>query len=452
MNITKENTGDLDAVLKVKIEEQDYAKRVEDTMREYRKNVRMPGFRPGKVPAGLVKKLYGKSILVEEINKLISESVSKYLTDEKINILGEPIPNENNNREIDWDNQTNFEFEFDVGLVPEFEVNITAKDKVPLYEIQIDDQMINETKDNYARRFGKILTAGEISGNEILKGDFQQIDKNGEIVEGGIAVESSSFSIEVLKDKSILNSFIGKKVNEVVVFNVRKAFPNDDELASVLKIPKDQTSAISPDFRFTIREISMFQKAEFDIALYDMIYGKDNVHNDEEFTVKIKEELKIRLEQNSEYRFKLDAKNVLMKKMKINLPGEFLKKWIAAINKEKITSEQIEKEYPQFENGLKWQLIQDKIIKDHDIRVEESEVKAFARSYAMMQFRQYGLTEVPEDQLIKYADEMLNNADEKKKIYDRLYEEKVFSHIREHVKTDKKKITLEKFNKLFDEE
>jgi trigger factor len=183
-----------------------------------------------------------------------------------------------------------------------------------------------------------------------------------------------------------------------------------------------------------------------------MIYGKDNVHNDEEFTVKIKEELKIRLEQNSEYRFKLDAKNVLMKKMKINLPGEFLKKWIAAINKEKITSEQIEKEYPQFENGLKWQLIQDKIIKDHDIRVEESEVKTFARSYAMMQFRQYGLTEVPEDQLINYADELLNNADEKKKIYDRLYEEKVFSHIREHVKTDKKKITLEKFNKLFDEE
>lgn len=451
MNITKENVNELNAVMKVRIEQDDYAQRVEDTLKEYRKNVRMPGFRPGKVPVGLVKKLYGKSILVDEINKIISESVSKYLSDEKIKILGEPLPNENTSKEIDWDNQTTFEFEFVLGLAPEIEVNISAKDKVLLYEIQIDDQMIGETKENYARRFGNMLKVEEISGNEILKGDFHQIDKNGDIVEGGISVESSSFSVEIMNDKDIMNDFIGKKVDDVVIFNIRKAFPNDNELASILKIPQDQTSAIAPDFRFTICEISRFQKAEFNTELYDMIYGKDNVHNDEEFTGKITEEVKSRLEQNGEYKFKLDAKNTLMKKVKMDLPGEFLKKWIAAINKEKITTEEIEKEYPKFENDLKWQLIQDKIIKDHSIRVEESEVKAFARSYAILQFRQYGLTEVPEDQLIHYADELLKNEDEKKRIYDRLYEEKVFNHIREHIKTDKKKITLEKFNKLFDD-
>ncbi|KPK88096.1 MAG: hypothetical protein AMS27_00680 [Bacteroides sp. SM23_62_1] len=451
MNITKENTNELNAVLKLKVEQEDYAQRVENTLKEYRKNVKMPGFRPGKVPAGIVKKLYGRSILVEEINKIISEEISKYLTNEKIKILGEPLPNENTSREIDWDNQTTFEFEFDLGLAPEFEVNISSRDKVPLYEIQIDDQMISETKENYARRFGTMLKVEEITGNEILKGDFRQVDKNGEILEEGISAESSSFSLEVMKDKDILHLFKGKRVDNEVDFNVRKAFPNDNELASLLNISKDKVSVISPDFRFTIREISSFQKAEFNTELFDMMYEKDVVHNDEEFTEKIKEEVKRRLEQNSEYKFKVDARKTLMKKVKVSLPSEFLKKWITAINKKEITSEQIEKEYPKFEDDLKWQLIQDKIIKDHNIRVEEGEVKDFARSYALLQFRQYGLTDVPEDQLTNYANGLLSNEDEKKRIYDRLYEEKVFDHIRELVKTDKKKITLEKFNKLLDD-
>ena len=451
MNITKENTDDLNAVLKVRIEQDDYEQRVENSLKEYRKNVRMPGFRPGKVPAGLVKKLYGKSILVDEINKILSESVSKYLTDEKIKILGEPIPNEKNSKEIDWDNQTTFEFAFDIGLAPDFELNITGKDNIPIYEIQINNQIISETKENYARRFGKMLTVGEIEGKEIVKGDFQQIDKDGNVVEGGISVESSSFSVEMVKDKDILNSFLGKKVDEAIILDVRKAFPNENELTSILKIPKEQTSVIAPDFRFTIREISVFQKAGFNKELFDMIYGKDNVKDEAAFHEKITEEVKIRLDQNSEYRFKLDAKNLLMKKIKIDLPSEFLKKWIAVINKEEVTREQIEKEFPKFESDLKWQLIQDKIIKDHGIKVEENEVKAFARSYALFQFRQYGLMDVPEDQLVNYTNSLLKNEDEKKKILDKLYEEKVFTHLREHLKTDAKKITLEKFNKLYNE-
>jgi len=450
MNIARENVNELNAILKVRVEHDDYAERVENTLKDYRKNVRMPGFRPGKVPAGLIKKLYGKSILIEEINKIISESISKYLTDEKLNILGEPLPNENNNKEIDWDNQTTFEFEFDLGLAPEIEVQISTKDKVPVYEIQIDNQMIDETRDNYARRFGTMLKLDEITGNEVLKGDFHQVDKTGKIVEEGISAEASSFSLEVIKDKSVIDSFIGKKTDDTVFLNVRKAFPDNNELASLLNIEKEQIPVITPDFRFTIREISRFQKAELNKELYDIIYGKDAVQNDAEFTGKITDELKTRLAQNSEYRFKIDAKNTLMNRLKINLPEEFLKKWLAAVNKEKITAEQIEKEYPKFENDLKWQLIQNSIIKDHGIRIDEDEVKEFARSYAIIQFRQYGLTNVPEEQLIQYTNNLLKNEEEKKKIYDRLYEERVFNHIKEHVKTDKKKITLEKFNRLFD--
>ncbi|KPK79957.1 MAG: hypothetical protein AMS27_17495, partial [Bacteroides sp. SM23_62_1] len=374
MNIARENVNELNAILKVRVEHDDYAERVENTLKDYRKNVRMPGFRPGKVPAGLIKKLYGKSILIEEINKIISESISKYLTDEKLNILGEPLPNENNNKEIDWDNQTTFEFEFDLGLAPEIEVQISTKDKVPVYEIQIDNQMIDETRDNYARRFGTMLKLDEITGNEVLKGDFHQVDKTGKIVEEGISAEASSFSLEVIKDKSVIDSFIGKKTDDTVFLNVRKAFPDNNELASLLNIEKEQIPVITPDFRFTIREISRFQKAELNKELYDIIYGKDAVQNDAEFTGKITDELKTRLAQNSEYRFKIDAKNTLMNRLKINLPEEFLKKWLAAVNKEKITAEQIEKEYPKFENDLKWQLIQNSIIKDHGIRIDEDEV------------------------------------------------------------------------------
>jgi trigger factor len=295
-----------------------------------------------------------------------------------------------------------------------------------------------------------MINIQEITGNEILKGDFQQVDLNGSIVEGGVSAESSSFSLEVVKDKDIVDSFIGKRVDDSVFFDVRKAFTNDNELVSLLNIKKEQASAISPHFRFIIREISRFQKADLNNELYDMIYGKDVVKNDTDFTEKINDELKSRLSQNCEYRFKIDAKEILMKKIKVNLPEAFLKKWLTTINKEKITEEQIEQEYPIFQDDLKWQLIKDRIIKDHGIRVNEDEVKEFARAYTMVQFRQYGLTNVPEEQLIRYADDLLKNEDEKKKIYENIYEEKVFSHIKEHVHTDKKKITLEKFNKLFD--
>jgi len=450
MEITRENVDELNAILKVRIEQEDYAERVESVLKDYKKNARMPGFRPGKVPAGIVKKLYGKSVLVEEINKIISESVSKYLNEEKINILGDPLPSENNSKEIDWDHQKTFEFEFDLGLAPDIEVNITNKDKVPVYEIQIDNQMIEETKENYARRFGTMNKLDEITGNETLKGDFRQVDKEGEMIEGGISVESSSFSLEMIKDKGIVASFTGKRVNETVIFDVRKAFPNNNELASLLNIEKEQAATITPDFCFTVREISRFQKAELNKELYDKIYGKDVVQDEKEFTEKITGELKYRLGQHSEYRFKIDAKDVLMKKVKVNLPEEFLKKWLTTVNKEKVTEEQIEQEYPTFENDLKWQLIQNKIIKDNDIKVNEDEVKEFARSYTLIRFSQYGLTNVPDDRLNQYANELLKNDEEKKKIYEKLYEEKVFDHIRANVKTDKKKITMEKFNKLFD--
>ena len=450
MNITRENIDKLNAILKVKIEQDDYTERVEKVLTDYRKNAKMPGFRPGKVPAGLIRKLYRKPVVIEEINKILSESVTKYLTEEKIRIIGDPLPGENNKKEIDWDNEATFEFEIEIGLAPEFEVDMTEKDKVPLYEIQIDDQLINETKENYTRRFGAMLKEEVITGNEILKGDFHQLDVEGNLIENGIVTENSTFSLELVKDHEISDLFSGKKVNDTVVFNIRKAFPNDADLSSLLNLKKDQLASFNPNFRFDIKEISRFQKAEINNDLYDLIYGKDVVHNEEEFNSQITKELQGRLEQNSEFRFRLDARDLLMKKIKIDLPAAFLKKWLTSVNKEKVSEKQLEEEYPKFESDLKWQLIQDKIIKTHDIKVTDEEVASYAKTYTLMQFRQYGITDIPEEQLKNYSENVLKNESEKKKIIEKLYEEKVNEHIREHIKVDKKKIIREKFNKLFD--
>jgi len=450
MNITRENVGKLNEIIKVKIEPDDYSERVDKILTDYRKTAKMAGFRPGKVPAGLIRKLYRKPVLIEEINKILSESVTKYLTDEKIKILGDPLPGENNKKEIDWENQSIFEFDLEIGLAPEIEVPLTEKEKVPMYDIQVDDQLITETKENYARRFGTMLKEEEVTGNEVLKGDFHQLDNEGNPMENGIKTENSSFSLELMKDTKILDLFKGKKVNDSVVFDIKKAFPNETDLSSLLNIKKEQLASLSPNFRFDIKEISRFLKAEFGQELYDLMYGKDVVHNDEEFNAQITKELQGRLEQNSEFRFRLDARDMLMKKIKMDLPATFLKKWLAAVSKEKTTENQMEEEFPKFESDLKWQLIQDQIIRSHDIKVTDEEISGYAKTYTLLQFRQYGITDIPEEQLKNYADNVLKNDSEKKKIIERLYEEKVFEHIKEHIKVDKKKITREKFNKLFD--
>ena len=450
MNITRENPDKLDALLKVKIEQEDYTERVDKVLNDYRKNAKMPGFRPGKVPAGLIRKLYRKPVVIEEINKILSESVTKYLTDEKIRILGEPLPGTNNKKEIDWDNESNFEFEFEIGLAPEFEVDITDKDKVPSYEIEIDDQLVNETKENYSRRFGTMLKVEEITGNEILKGDFLQLDLSGNTQENGIVTENSTFSLEFVKDQKTGELFTCKKAGDNVVFDVKKAFPNDADLSSLLNIKKEQLASLNPNFRFDIKEISRFIKAEFGQELYDMIYGKDEIHNEEEFNSRIRKEIEERLKQNSEYRFKIDTREMLMKKTKLDLPSAFLKKWLASVNKENVTEKQIEEEFPKFETDLKWQLLKDNIINSHELKVTDEEIDSYAKSYTLLQFRQYGIADIPEEQLKTYAENVLKNEEERKKIIERSYEDKVFEHVREHIKVDKKKITRDKFNKLFD--
>ena len=450
MDITRENTDELNAVLTVRIDKEDYETRVEEVLQDYRKKARMDGFRPGKVPTGLIRKMYGKPVLVEEINKILSESISGYLIDNKLHILGEPLPSKDAANEIDWDNDTRFEFRFDLGLAPGIEITPTKKDKVPYYAIQVEDRMIDDTRANYARKFGRVDPVEFISGDEILKGDFSQVEPSGEVIENGIVAEDSTLSMEVIKDESVKTDLTGRKVGESVMFDVRKAFPNDVELASLLRIDKAMVREIAPVFRFDIKEISRFTEAEINQELFDRAFGKGKINSEKEFKEQIVKDIEANLKQESEYRFSLDIKEYFLKKLPVGLPVEFLKKWLIATNKEDVTEEQLEKEFPAFEKDLKWQLIRDQVMKNHELEINEDEIMNSARNFTRMQFMQYGLSDVPDEQLDNYAGEMLKREEEKNKIIDRLKEEKVINSLRELITLDNKKISVEKFNKLYE--
>jgi trigger factor len=450
MQIIKENVDALNATLKVIVEKKDYDERVDEVLKDYRKKVKMDGFRPGKVPAGLVSKMYRTTVMVEEINKVVSESISKYLTDESIKILGEPLPNEDQPKDIDWDNQSEFEFQFDLGLAPVLDINLTQKDKVPMYEIQADKKMISETKDSYTQRMGTMVPVEQVSGDEIIVGDFLQIDKEGNPIEGGIMSEAARFSMEVIKDSKTKTALSARQSGDFVDMDIRIAFPNETEVSSLLKIDKTTVAEIAPNFRLTIKEISRFEKAEINQEMFDKLYGEGIVKSDEEFETRIVEDMKTGLARDAEYGFAVDVKKMLLKKLKFDLPVEFLKRWLTIVNDGKFTAEQIAEDFPKFEDDLKWQLVRDKIVKDQEIKVEAEEIKAQAREAALMQFQQYGIMDVPEENLDSYAAEMLKNEDELRKMHDRLAEEKVIAYLKDTIKVDNKQITLEKFKKLFE--
>jgi trigger factor len=310
--------------------------------------------------------------------------------------------------------------------------------------------MIDETKDSYAGRMGQMVPVEQVEGSENLTGDFVQIDKEGNAIEEGIRSEDARLSLEIMKDNKIKTSFMARQVGDSVDMDIRKAFPNDTEIASLLKIEKSTVPEISPNFRFTIQEISKFEKAEVNQDLWDKLYGQDEVKSMKEFEDRIAEELNKGFARDSEYRFTIDAKKALLKKFKFDLPVDFLKRWLVVANEDKFTAEQIEEEFPKFEDDLKWQLIRDQIIKDQEIKVEGDEVLASAKEIALMQFRQYGMMNVPDENLENYAREMLKKEEEQRKSIDRILEKKVMDYIKDKVKLDNKQITVEKFNKLFE--
>ncbi len=449
MNITNQKIDDLNAVVSIKLIPEDYQVKVDEVLKDYRKKAKIDGFRPGMVPMGLVKKLYYKPILAEEINKLISENLMKYIRDEKIKILGEPLPHKDDDKVIDFDKDTEFEFSFDLGLFVDFSLNISEKDKIVYYTIKVEDEVINEYSDNVTKRFGDFVPVDVAGNDEMIKGNLIQLDSEGIPVQEGIKAENISISLDIMKDESVKNLFKGKKPGQSVDFDLRKAYPNDVELSSLLKIEKSLVVSIEGEFRIDILEILAFKKHEMNQELFDKVYGENQVKSEAEFREKLVDELKANYERESNYKFAIDSKEYLIKKTNLALPVDFLKRWILETN-EKMSSEQIEKEFTDYEKEFQWQLIKDQLIRENDIKVSEEELLEYSVSLARNQFYQYGLYNVPEEHIIQYAKEQLTKKEEARRLFDQKYEDKIYKLLKEKVKLEMKEITAENFKKLFE--
>jgi len=449
MNITRENIDDLNAVLKVKIDKADYEEKVVTVLKDYRKKATVKGFRPGMVPIGLIKKMYGKAVQIDEINKVVTESIQKYITDEKLEILGDPLPKADEQEKIDFETQQDFTFSFELGLTPAIELKLSKKNKVNQYEIIIDEKMRNDYLENYTRRYGELKKAEQTEEKDVIKGKIEAIDNDGNVKPDGPSVDETSLGIDIIKDKEIKKEFIGKSIGDSIDFDLKKAYPNDTEIAGILHKKKEEVENLDGNYRFTINDISRFYPAVVGKELYDKIFGEGIINSEEEFMKKIEEEIAANLKRESDFKLMMDIKSLAMEKTDFQLPEEFLKRWLLRVN-EKTTEEQIDKEFDSFRKDLKWQLIRNKVARDNDVKISEEELQKESENITRYQFQQYGLFYATEEQIVNYAKETLKREEDAKRIADKILEEKVIILMKDLVKLETKDITVEEFNKLFE--
>jgi len=450
MNIIKKDLDQNNIVLTLNIKKDDYAENVEKKLRELRKKSNMPGFRPGMVPLQLVRKMYGKSVLAEEIDQLISQKLQDYIKENKIDILGEPLPREEDQQNIDFNLQEEFEFNFELGLAPQFEISFSKEDKIKYYHIEVTDEMIDNRIKAYASRFGKYQEEETVEEKDMLKGELVQLE-NGKVKENGIHITDTVITPAYMKDDGQKSLFIGAKKGDTITFNPAVAYQNNEtELSSLLKISKEEINNIKEDFQFKIETITRFYPAEINQELFNKVYGENIVSSEEEFREKIKQEIEKELAAESNYKFQLDVRTMLIDQYKnLNYPDEFLKRWLLLKNKN-LTPEKLEEEYPKIIEDVTWQLIREKLLKAFNINVEPGEVENYAKESAKSQFAQYGFTNVSEDILENYANDMINKEDTLKNLIENLFDQKIFSSIKEVVTLETNNVTLEEFDKLFE--
>jgi trigger factor len=449
MNITREKIDDLNGIIRVNIEKSDYESKVEKALKEHRKKATMPGFRPGMIPLGLIKKMYGKAAMVEEVNTALTQGLSNHIIDEKLNILGEPLPNEEQQKDIDWEKDTDFEFVFDIGFAPEANLSLDKRSKFTRYSITLTDEMINEHVDAYANRFGESKSVDIVEEKSTIRGNIVQLDSDGNEAENGINTEMALISVDVIKDDEIKSEFAGKKIDDEVVFDIKKAYPNNVEIAYLLNIDKEAAESIDGNFKIIIKEINSFVAAEVDAELYKKIYGDDTEITDEKaFREKVATEIAEAYRSSIDYKFATDTRDQLVAKSKMEFPIDFLKRWLKATNK-KLTEDQIENDFNLFIDDLKWQIIKEELIKENELKVEESEVLGLAKEIAAAQFRQYGMFNVPDEQLEGFAKQMLTKKEDVNRLYNKKMEGKIMDVIKSKVNIEDKAISREDFEKLF---
>lgn len=436
MNITKESIDALNAVLKVEISKEDYQDKVEKILKDYRRSANIPGFRKGQVPMGLIKKQYGKAVLVDEVNKLLQDNLNKYLVEEKLDILGNPLPRLQDN--FNWDSE-NFDFEFELGLAPDFEVSLKLKKPITHYKIVADKKMIDEQVDRIRRQYGKLVSKAEVGTAEEVTGVFaeasQEID------------QKSTLDLSKIKSKKALESLKSKKVGDTVTLKTKGLMKEDYLLPGLLGISKELAENLDIEVSFSIEEINERQPAVLDQDLFDRLFGKDSVSSEEDMRNRIKSDSEAQFEQQSDQKLINDVTERLIEMASFDLPSEFLKKWIQNTGDKPLTSEEAHEEFERSEKGLRYQLIEGKLIRDNNLNIQFEELKEFAKGFIRSQMAQYGQLDPKEEDLENIAVRVLSNQDEVKRLSEQLMSQKLLSLYKEQSNLKVKEITYEDFVK-----
>ena len=439
MKIEQIKIDDLTFQLVVNIEKADAQEKKKQALKEYRKTAELKGFRKGMAPMSLIEKMHGLSALVEGVNQLISESINNYIAENKLNILGEPLPCEDKQKKIDWENDEVYEFVFDAALSPVVDFKLSAEDKIVSYNVTVTDEAKQAYKSNMLKQFGKLENVDVIKDEDFIIVDLEQ---------GETKIEGTYITLRQIEDADVKALFIGKKPGDSFELDVNKAFVNETDRAALLKVSKDELANINPLYNVTVKEVKTFVEAEQNQDLYDRLFGEGEVKSEAEFEGKIAERIAKEYEQESAYRFMLDAREYLLNKTNIQVPEQFMKKWLYTINEGKFSMEDIEKDFALFLKDFRWQLIRQYICKEQNIQITREDVLAVAKHIAGYQFAMYGLNNVPDEQLTQYAESLLGNEKEGRRIYEKTEEDKVLAYVKSVVSLDVKDITIDELHKL----
>lgn len=451
MNISFETPDKINGLMTIVLDEADYKEDVEKTLKDYRKKANVPGFRPGMVPMGLIKRQYGTAVKADAINKIVGEQLQQYIRDNKIQMLGEPLPSEQHEAQ-DLEKDSTFTFKFDIAVAPEFTCELSASDKIDYYNITVDDALIDRQVEMFASQMGSYVNADHFEGNDTIKGDLRELDENGNTKEGGVTVDSAILMPLYIKDEEQKKMFDDAKPGDIITFNPRKAYAESDaEVAALLKISREEVAEHTGDFSYQVTEINHFQKHEVNQELFDGVYGKGNVADEQAFRDKIAEGLKAQLATDSDFRFIQDVRAYCEQKVgKLEYPDALLKRIMLANNKDK-GEEYVEKNYEASIKELTWHLIKEQLVAANGVKIGDDDVKAAAKEAARAQFAQYGMNNVPEEYLDNYAGEMLKKADTVEPLVNRAIDRKLTEALKGVVSFNEKAISLDDFNKLMSE-
>ena len=436
MNITREQVDALNAIVKVAVAKEDYADKVQKVLADYRKNANIPGFRKGAVPMSLIQKQYGKAVLLDEVNKILQSSLNDYLVQEKLDILGNPLPKVT--EDFDWDKE-DYTFEFELGLAPEFSVDLAAKSNVSKFDIVADEKMLDEQVERIQKQYGKMISQDKVEEDHTLRGTFSNEEK-------GIN-NTTNITLDIFNDKKVAKKFVGKKVGDVVEIGTKGLFDDDHKLMDYLKVTHDDVHGLDVNVNFTIEEINAVEKAELNQELFDKLFGEGTVASIDELKAKIKEDAEAQFAQQADQKFLNDVIESLIENTKFELPTEFLKKWIQTVGETPLSQEQAEEEYAKSEKGLRYQLIENKIIADNNLQIQFEDLKAHTATLIKKQMAQFGQLNPTDEEVEGIVARVLSNQEEVKRLSEQVMSEKMLGLFKEKINAKSKKVNYQEFIK-----